>query len=539
MARKKGRQPLQKLSSNAPQNPTEKDPQQLKVKDYGSKDTSLESRSRKAPISPESHSSIKRPKTLAGPLSPPRSHLDRLPPEILHAICEQLFEDDIPALRLQCKYLCEAATPHFLHSVDARFKKTSIESLLALSKHPILSHNVETISYEPNMVQKKSRLQWEKGSSMVGFSRRIHDFPHPPKQSASEREWRLFHRTSRAVIRHEMEQKHTQKELDLAWPIYQRYLQEQDDMIRQDYACQDLLQAFQGFPNLSAIHINYGWGLWPGYETLNPFDDGLCKATSHNSDAGDTVRGLKELMPLLRMLCGARINLLSFRVGCLNWRFFERCGNDGEHADFFEKLKQMVACLKDFKLVITTWSDFDTDDAEIYEEEVIRCREYLANGLLGRLLAAAPDLRKLAINFDEYEQECPINFRYIVLDTYWSHLHTIDLDSVDTHEEDWMLFFERHASTIKCLSLSMVRLLEGEWADVLERMQGLLDLDEVHFGDLFSDRPWQYWALGPRGYTSSRDDSAKENQLQWALEGFMVHGGECPLRDELSASGQI
>lgn len=76
-------------------------------------------------------------------------------------ICEELCEDEMPALRLQCKYLCEAATPHFLRSVDVRFKKTSIESLLELSKHPILRHNVERVGYEPNMVEKKSRLEWK------------------------------------------------------------------------------------------------------------------------------------------------------------------------------------------------------------------------------------------------------------------------------------------------------------------------------------------------------------------------------------------
>ena len=533
MARKKGRHPLQKLSSNITQKPIEKDPQEVKLKDEGSKETSLESRSRKAAISSKPQSTIKRPKTLAVPFSPPRSHLDRLPPEILHAICEELFEDDIPALRLQCKYLCEAATLHFLRAVDVRFKKTSIESLLALSKHPILRHNVKTIRYEPNIVEKEPRSQWENNAKMMGFDRRLDDMPHPPKQSASEREWRLFKRTSSAVVKQAMEQKRTQEELDLAWPIYQRYLHEQDDMISRDHACQDLLQAFQGFPNLSAIYINYGWGLWPGFENSNPFEDGLCKASGHNVDAGDTARGLKEMMPLLRMLCEANLNLLSFRIGSLNWRFLEGCGDGGANANFFEKIKQMMVSLEDFKLVVGTWSDFDTDDSEFFEEEVDNCREHLANGLLGRLLAAAPDLRKLAISFDAYEEQCPIDFKYLVLDTHWPHLHTIKLDSVDTSEEEWMGFFERHATTIKRLSLSMIRLLEGEWADVLERMQRLLDLDEVHFiDDLLGDQPWQYWAMGPRGYTSSKDESAEENRLRWALEDFMLGaGGECPLWD--------
>lgn len=134
----------------------------------------------------------------------------------------------------------------------------------------------------------------------------------------------------------------TQDELDLAWPIYQKYLREQDVMISQDYATGDLLQAFQGFSHFTAVHINYGWGLWPGYNAVNPYEDGLCKAVGRAGDDDDTARGLKEIMPLLRMLIGADLGLLSLRIGSLNWRFFEKLGDHGDRAIFFRELKQLV-----------------------------------------------------------------------------------------------------------------------------------------------------------------------------------------------------
>ena len=93
-----------------------------------------------------------------------------------------------------------------------------------------------------------------------------------------------------------------------------------------------------------------------------------------------------------------------------------------------------------------------------------------------------------------------------------------------------MNFFERHANTIKHISLSMIRLLKGEWADVFERMQRLLALEEMHLCfHLFGDDPEQFWSFEPPGYTSSKDDSVRANRLRWALEGFMVYGGVCPL----------
>ena len=93
-----------------------------------------------------------------------------------------------------------------------------------------------------------------------------------------------------------------------------------------------------------------------------------------------------------------------------------------------------------------------------------------------------------------------------------------------------MAFFERHANTIKHMSLSMIRLLKGHWADVFERMQQLLALDDMHIHyHLYGDDPEQYWSFAPPGYTSSKDDSVLQNRLRWALEEFMVQGGDCPL----------
>ena len=94
-----------------------------------------------------------------------------------------------------------------------------------------------------------------------------------------------------------------------------------------------------------------------------------------------------------------------------------------------------------------------------------------------------------------------------------------------------MNFFERHAKTIKHISLSMIRLLKGEWPDVLARMKQLLALKDFHIAfDLYGDDPMQFWSFEPSGYTSSMDDSVPSNVLRWALEEFMVQGGDCPLR---------
>ena len=488
------------------------------------------------PVRPRKVAKRRKPKGKATYEPRSKSYLDRLPAEILDIICEELWDTDIPALRLQCRYLCKVATVHMFDDAFVRFKKSSIDSLLELAAHPVLSQNVKTLSYEPNLLKRQPREEWQDRIPLRDY----HDtsnIPSPPKQSASERDWRLFHRTVKKVVLHEKRTPYSAKELDTAWPIYQRYLQEQEDLFERDNACQDLQQAVQHFPNLRAVHVNFGWGLWcgPGWSSdtsVNPYGSGLTHAGSTARYPGE-LPGVEQIVSLIRMLGTLEVKLDSLRIGSVNWKFFLQFEGSGNLSDM---KKRIVQSLKDIELVITTWTDLgihDEEEDEVQQQlEVDRCRTFLDKGSLGRILAQAPDLRRIAIEFDAYEVKCPIDFQFLVLDTQWSHLHTIKLDSIDTHEGHWMDFFERHASTIKNIRLATIRLLDGEWPDVLERMQQLLTLEEAEFDNhLSSVAPSQLWWLDAPGYTSSKDDSVQENRTRWALEKFMVHGGVCPLRD--------
>lgn len=83
-----------------------------------------------------------------------------------------------------------------------------MDSLVQLSSHPFLSQNVQTIIYEPNFLERQLRQTWIK-------------------------DWRKAIPSDKGIS-------YTSRELPNAWPIYQRYLQEQEDLIAMDNACQDL-----------------------------------------------------------------------------------------------------------------------------------------------------------------------------------------------------------------------------------------------------------------------------------------------------------
>ncbi|KAL8648762.1 MAG: hypothetical protein Q9226_005859 [Calogaya cf. arnoldii] len=459
---------------------------------------------------------------------PSKSHLDCLPPEILGMICEELWDEDIPALRLQCRYLCEIVTYYFLWDVLVRFNRTSVDSLRELSEHPFLNQNVKTITYEPNLLDVLSRQEWEKN---VPCRHSTSDIPPPPKESASQREIRSFNRTVKKSTK-----SCTPKELDTAWPIYQRYIEEQDSLIKRDNACQDLSRAFKRFPNLKAVHVNCGFE----YIGMNPYGDGLCQPSNNPPWLGGEAPGVEQIVSLIKMLDSVDVKLNRLRIEDLNWRFFLQYEEDYiGSSDLFYSLGRIVQSLRDIKLVLTTWSGLQTDAEDDRGEylEIDQCRRYLDRGSLGRILSAAPDLEKFTVEFDAFNSrtQSPIDFHYLVLDTHWSKLDTIKLDSIDTHESDWIKFFERHAASLKHVSLSQIRLLDGKWPDVLERMQRLCKFEEAHFDlDLCGVVPVQRWNFNNSDETSSVDDSVQANRNRWALEKFMVEGGVCPLRDEVA-----
>ena len=405
-----------------------------------------------------------------------------------------------------------------------------MDSLVQLSSHPLLSQNVRTIIYEPNLLERKSRQTWEDDVPTFKIIR---------LRSAAE--WLMGHGPLYD------REPYSPQELDAAWAIYRRYLQEQKDLIHRDNACQYLSQAVQHFPNLSALHVNFGSGLWWGSgrrpvwpnTRVHPYEDGLCQASSTVYGEREPP-GVEQIVSLINMLDAADVKLASLRIGNLNWMFFLMYEKDYyKKSDLFYAIKRVVQSLRDVKLVITTrrhvvdYDDEDFDENEYFEvPDYEQCRTYLDRGSLGRILSGAPDLHKLAIEFDANEVKCPIDFQYLVLDTHWSHLHTIELGSVDAHEDDWIKFFKRHATSLKHVTVAAIRLLDGNWPDVLERMQDLLNLEEARFGkNLWGVAPKQTWSLGP-GYHDSEDDSVQENRTRWALEDFMIHGGVCPLRDE-------
>lgn len=319
---------------------------------------------------------------------------------------------------------------------------------------------------------------------------------------------------------------YTRQKRDEAWELYRRYIAEQDALRDSGYAFQELQEAIARLPRLEMVYMNHGWSLWSGPSGRkdgknNPFHDALAVSGGDHSHCHPS--GVLQMRSLMLAVHQAGLELHTLHVGDVNWKFLQ------PDDDTIEKMKTILNFVHSLALHISL--GYLEDDIG---QEIPECRKFLSNNKLHHFLRAAPDLSVLDIQFDWNEPFSPAEFENVVQDFTWSRLRHLQLESIDTTEHDWLRFFQRHASTLKTLTFCSIRLLGGEWPDVLEGMQECLSLDSVRVGnELIGLNPLHGWQFEPGGLESSKDMSVQANRTRKAIEHFLVHGGTCPLRDEV------
>ena len=448
--------------------------------------------------------------------------MNTLPPEIATLICKEIRPADVPRLRLASRFWNEIASPYILHEPLLRFTEDSFNRLLDLSRHDYFRKLVTGLVYEPNTLEECDRKSWEKSIPMIDY---VHtdDLGLPPDPDATERDRRVYHRNvAKTTIRRKP---YSKDQLDAAWSTYERFLCEQDKLMEKGYGIAELTEALKKFPCLRNVSINYGWGLWhgKGYSTdkkFNPYAEALASAGSDYLNGG-----IPQIRSLLQAIHKVQIQLNSLRIGDVSWRFLEEV--EGEE---LEKMKQVIAPLKQFELHMSTGYDEENDDIGC---DILECWDFFVwNRSLHDLLAAASNVEDLCIGFDCSDPYAPAEINYIFGSKTWPFLHTLSIECIEISAKEWLAFIERHSSTLKSLTLCSLELFRGEWVDVLERMQQSLSLKYVYLGSQLTGlHPQQFWNLAPGSRASSRDMCSQGNRTQKALEDFFYHGGDCPLRD--------
>ena len=439
-------------------------------------------------------------------------YVDHVPPEIAGLICYFSKEEDVPHLRLVSKFWNNVATPFLLSDVNLVFKPESLQRLLDISRHPVISKQITSLYYEPNTLDEYSTQHaWEMHVYDCDYMEDFEARPVLPAFDASERERRAFRRNV-TKIRRKPRHNYSKSYLAKAYKEYSRMYAEQEDLRNRDYGLEDLSEAMSRLPNLSKIWVNYSWG------AKNAFAAGLIAA-------GRDYCGIPFMRSLLLAVHGAGLELGTLKLGSVNWKFVKQSDR------VLERMKIALRRLTTLELAITTGLD---ESGNEFGVEVTICRKYLSRyAKLAEFLAAAPNLKDLTIGFDWNEPSSPAELNQIFGSTTWRCLESIALEKIDAASETLSRFFEQHASTLKHVAMRDMRLQEGTWVETFERMKKALNLKSAYMmGHILGENPHQHWILEPDLWVEYSDLSPQGARTRKAIENYLVQGGDtCPLLD--------
>ena len=197
--------------------------------------------------------------------------------------------------------------------------------------------------------------------------------------------------------------------------------------------------------------MNHGWAICQRPKgAKNAFTADL-----HNA-RGDYC-GIPFMRSLLLAVHEASIELGILQIDNVDWKFLQQSD------EVLERMKTALRHLTTLELVISTGMDENGNEIGV---EIPTCRRYHSNNTkLAEFLAAAPNLKDLAIGFDWYEPYCPAELRQVFGSTSGPCLESVALENIDAASENLNRFLEQHASMLKHVIMKTVRLLEGTWID--------------------------------------------------------------------------
>ena len=444
-------------------------------------------------------------------------YIESLPTEISNSICHLIDEKDILNLRLASKFWNNIATFFFPRNVNLVFKPESFRRILEISRHPVISKQVTSLYYQPNILDEYvSQEKWEKRIAYSGYPRNFERCPGPDASERSLRCWRRNLTKYRARHLHRYSRGYVKK----AYKGYTQRYAEQEDLRNRNYGLKELSNALSHFPNLSEICLNHGRAIYEppiGFRDL--FAGGLLSA-------GEDYCGIPFMRSLLHAIQEADVALNELQISSVDWRFLQQSGDAWVH------MKSALRHLTILELEISTAME-DHRDGD-FGVEIPTCRRYLDNNTnkLPDFLAAARNLKHLKISFQWHEPCCPAELEQVFGNVTWPCLESIILEYIDATSVNLDRFFRKHASTLKHLSMETVCLQKGNWPKTLERMNKVLNLKSADFrGYLLGEYPSQRWRLEPDALTELGYMRSQGIRTRKAVEEFLVRGGCCPLID--------
>ncbi|MCJ1288599.1 hypothetical protein MMC34_000127 [Xylographa carneopallida] len=273
------------------------------------------------------------------------------------------------------------------------------------------------------------------------------------------------------------------KRLKEGWENYVQLRHELAELQNTNGDFEVLKSAIARFPRLSMIRVQGRYNYRePDFVPISaPYDK--CFVIPEEPDMDDGLSGVVPLEKLLFCASAAGIELQDIWAGPISWKFFDNDRNC---------LAQTVGTRRHLHELRMELSFLDYDDPE--DELTMQMRDriqLLSNGCVRDFLTASPDLEFIELLFqglvaaDLYNRP---NLANIFDGHTWSRLAWLDLRGVETKERYLVDFFQRHAETLKHLTMEDFCLTDStsSWVSVFEQMPEMLDLISADLRGRFS-----------------------------------------------------
>ena len=373
---------------------------------------------------------------------------ERLPSELMQMVFTYLEPTEAAAFRLVGRVVAEVGLQYLAPTVYLALNEESYDRLLAIAEHPIVSKYVMKLEYETEGLRFINRHQWDQVIKSTTITDASLERPNP---YASARAWRAYDRG-----------RETTRALDRAWLMYEAYHASQKRVQQAQFFPQKTAEAMKQLRNLTKISAS-GDGAYRRYvaemKDLLPTYYLSCSYELERPSVVDTTSSILSAAESVGLRCH------HFLSQSINWQIFGQINNN------LALLKKSMLHLKTMNLDFSILQRFRLEDQSINMEVVKK-------GYVLDLVTSAPNLQYLSLafktrrhNYMDTSFNMDIPFKKTIGGFYWPSLKAVSLVRLYSHQHELGEFFERHARTLKYVSLEDMHQYEGLWHMTFQDMR--------------------------------------------------------------------
>ena len=379
---------------------------------------------------------------------------DRLPPELIHMVFVYLEPTEVATFRWVGRVAAEVGLQYLVPKVYLRLNEESYDRLLAIAHHPLASKYVINFQYEIGFLKRLSREKFDRTVVMTRVISQPNGFSERPHNSASARAWRVYNRGSTRNLPLLSERQFTQR-LNRAWSMYETSQTSQEKLEQANFFHEKIAEAMKRFQNLQTIsaHADYT------HERYNAQIKDLLPTCFFWSRGCRPSSNLDATTSVLLAASSAGRPIRSF--DCQHFMWQQIFSQDEK---ILAALKRSMSHLKVMTLALVSPERIDELD--------IAVAKYLETGLVMEFITSAPELESLKLFSRQKTMiESMLYLKAMIGDFHWSYLKAVSLGGLSSREDDLVRFCQRHAHTLKDLSLRYMILYEGSWKVTFYRIR--------------------------------------------------------------------